>query len=113
MNPQLVIFAIESAVKLGRTIYEVLVAETADRALVLPVGHLFPDVEINVGADVFLRPEDRHFVEAGGPYENVAPEEQLASYRTLLDLNRRLGSASGDFTEAAEIIANLNAFEQV
>ena len=45
MDPQLVIFAIESAIRLGIKINEVLLDETSSRALVLPLGSLFGDID--------------------------------------------------------------------
>jgi hypothetical protein len=41
MNPALVLFAIEAGIKLGRKVNEVLVDETAQRPLLLPLGDLF------------------------------------------------------------------------
>jgi hypothetical protein len=107
MDPSIVIFAIESAVKLGSKVYEVLVDETAERALVLPVGNLFQDVQVTVATQFFLRTENRHLIDTGGPYENFAPAEQLAAYRTLLDINRRLDDAAANLDQAEEIVTRL------
>ena len=65
MDPSIVIFAIESAVKLGSKVYEVLVDETAERALVLPVGNLFQEVQVTVATQFFLRTENRHLIDTG------------------------------------------------
>ena len=113
MDPSIVIFAIESAVKLGSKVYEVLVDETAERALVLPVGNLFQDVQVTVATQFFLRTENRHLIDTGGPYENFTPEEQRAAYRTLLDINRRLDDPAASFDQAIEIVTRLHAFEQL
>ena len=44
IDPQLVIFAVEAGVKLGRKMNEVLVDETSQRPLVMPLGDLFGSV---------------------------------------------------------------------
>src|SRR6266540_45562 len=112
MDPEIVLFAIESAVKLGRKVYEVLVDETVERRLVLPVGNLFQTVSETVATQFFLRPENRHLIDVGGPYANFTPTQQLAAYRTLLDLNRRLDDPAEDLDQAIELVTRLHAFEQ-
>ena len=113
MDPSIIIFAIESAVKLGQKAYEVLVDETAERALLLPVGDLFGSVAENEATQYFLQPENLKLIQAGGPYANFTPAQQLDAYRTLLDVNQRLGNPPGDLTDAQKIINGLHDFQQL
>lgn len=68
MDPALIIFAIESAVRLGQKLNDILVDETIERPLVLPVGTLYADIDALDASDFFDREENRHLVEEGGPY---------------------------------------------
>lgn len=38
VNPELILFVIQAAVKLGRKLYDVLVDETVEAPLLLPLG---------------------------------------------------------------------------
>lgn len=118
MDPQLVIFAIESAVKLGRKVNQVLVDETAGRPLLLPVGDLFQSVDEVVAIDFFLDEENAPLTQPGGPYAGLSKAEKLLAYKTLIELDRRLDgrrleTQSSDLTEAKRLIAGLGRFEQV
>jgi hypothetical protein len=44
MDASLVIFSIQAGVQLGRKLNEVLVDETRERALILPLGNLYGNV---------------------------------------------------------------------
>jgi hypothetical protein len=112
MDPTLILFVIEAAVKLGWKVYDVLVDATAEKPLVLPLGNLFQDVQINEATQFFLRKENRHLILPGGPYENFTPDEQLKAYRTLQAINGRLENPYGNLDEAADIVDKLHAFEQ-
>src|SRR5687767_5048949 len=113
IDPSLVLFAIESAVKLGRKVYEVLVDETAVRPLVLPVGNLFQSVQLVTAKAYFARPENAHLITGNGPYADFTDADLLMAYKTLLDVDRRLDSAEPNQAEAARVIARLGEFEQV
>ena len=113
IDPSLVLFAIESAVKLGRKVYEVLVDETAARPLVLPVGNLFQSVQLTTARAYFGRPENAHLITGNGPYANFDDADVLMAYKTLLELDRRLESAEPNQAEAVRLIARLGEFEQV
>src|SRR6266481_7169501 len=113
MDPSIIIFAIESAVKLGQKAYEVLVDETAERPLLLPVGELFGSVAENEATQFFLKPENLHLIQPGGPYENYTPAEQLKAYQTLLEVNRRLDNPAENLKEAQQVITQLHAFQQL
>jgi len=66
LDPTLVIFAIESAIRLGIKINEVLLDETSARTLVLPLSSLFGDINEAKAAEYF----DHHheLVKPGGIY---------------------------------------------
>src|SRR5436190_2107467 len=113
MDPSIVIFAIEAAVKLGQKVYAVLVDETAERALLLPTGDLFGSVLENDATQYFLQPENLRLIKAGGPYAGFSPAQQLEAYRTLLDINRRLDGPAEDLQQAQQIVEGLQAFRQL
>jgi hypothetical protein len=112
-SPQLVLFAIEAGVKLGRKVYDVLVDETAERALVLPLGDLFGNVPEAEATQFFLRPENAHLIKEGGPYFGFSPAERLRAYRSILALNERVGALGDEGRTGVEIIDQLQAFEQL
>lgn len=51
MDPGIVLFAIQAGVKLGRKIHDVLIDETAEGALLLPVGKVFGDVQEGIAGE--------------------------------------------------------------
>jgi hypothetical protein len=109
MDPQLVIFAIESAIKLGIKINEVLLDETNARALVLPLGRLAGDVAIGDAGDYFHRHPE--LLAPGGIYAGLAGEERVAAYKAMVAINQKLGEPD-DGPKAADIVKQLQAFEQ-
>ncbi|MBM4019948.1 MAG: hypothetical protein FJ288_16775, partial [Planctomycetes bacterium] len=112
-SPALILFAIESGVKLGRKVYDVLVDETAERPLVLPLGDLFGDVQEAEATQFFLREENAHLIKKGGPYYGFTPAERLRAYKSILAINERVGAPGDDLKSAGDIIAQIHAFEQV
>ena len=46
MDPSLIIFAIESAIRIGRKLNDILIDETIERPLVLPVGRLYANIPL-------------------------------------------------------------------
>src|SRR5437870_501474 len=112
MDPAIIIFAIESAVKLGRKAYNVLVDQTGERPLLLPIGELFQSVPETIATNFFLQDANIHLIEAGGPYENFSPARQLEAYRTLLEIDHRLDSPAENLAEAQQVITRLHAFQQ-
>jgi hypothetical protein len=113
MDPTLVLFAIESGVKLGRKVYDVLVDETAGRPMLLPLGPLFQTVELVTVKSFFGRPENAHLITGAGPYVGFSDAELLVAYQTLLDLDRRLDSAEANKAAAVRVVAELAKFDQV
>jgi hypothetical protein len=113
MDPQLVIFAIESAVKLGRKIYDVLVDETVEGPLLLPVGELHANVQQNQALLFFAREENASLIKQGGPYFGFNPAQRLQAYQTLLSINDQLDVRADNLNQAADIVSQLHAFRQL
>jgi hypothetical protein len=109
------LFAIQAAAKLGRKVYDVLVDETVEKPMLLPLGDLYANVAQNEAMFFFNRPENRKLIADGGPYFGFSPEDKLKAYRTLLVVNDRIG-IEGDpakLVSAAEIIQNIHGFQQL
>ena len=113
MDPSAIIFAIEAAVRLGRKLSEVLVDETLERPLMLPLGDLYADLTAIDARAFFDREENRHLVQSGGPYADLGREDLTKAYATLIALDERLRSSGGVLGEASEIITGLYRFEQL
>jgi len=109
MDPQLVIFAIESAIRLGMKINEVLLDETSARSLVLPLGSLADDVAVGNADDYFFHHPE--LLSAGGIYAGLTGPQRVDAYKALVAVNRKLGQAD-DAPSAAEVAQRLQAFEQ-
>lgn len=112
MDPNIVVFAIDAGVRLGRKVNDVLVDATVERPMLLPVGDLFGDVTVADAGDFFRREENRALILEGGPYAGFGPDERVAAYRTLLALEERVGSPIGGPRDAVAVVQSLHAFEQ-
>jgi len=111
MDGGLALFAIEAGVKLGRKIHEVLIDETVERPLLLPVGDLYADIDVNRASRFFDRDENAKLVEPGGPYHDFSDDDLVLAYKTLRSINERAQPA-GELGDATEIVLRLHAFEQ-
>lgn len=111
MDASLVIFAIQAGIQLGRKLNDVLVDETRERALILPLGNLYANVTENDALDYFR--EHPELISDTGPYAGLSREEKANAYRTILALEDRLGDKGGMAGEAREIVVNLRKFEQL
>ncbi|MHC4794791.1 MAG: hypothetical protein ACYTDE_10895, partial [Planctomycetota bacterium] len=109
-------FGIESGVKLGRKIVDVLVDGTVERPLLLPVGDLYADVTAIRARRFFDRhPELTAAATAhasSGPYHGYSERNLVLAYKTLRSIDDRLAGPGGDLREATEIVTNLGKFEQ-
>lgn len=113
MDPALIIFAIEAAVRLGRKLNEVLIDETHERPLLLPLGDLLADVREVDAVAFFDRPENLHLVEPDGPYAGFDHAQLAKAYGTLIQLDERLGGRGDTLSEATDTVAKLHRFEQL
>lgn len=111
MDPALVLFAIEAAVRLGRKLNDVLVDETQERAFVLPLGSLLDDIAVGSAGEYF----DNHpeLVDPGGPYAGLSKTELIQAYKTIVTINRQLGGSDRDLEAARQIVAGLHGFTQL
>lgn len=82
-----IIFAIEAGVKLGQKVHEVLIDETRERALLLPLGDVVGDEERTNALDFLSDPVYAKLFEPNGPYHNMDSPAKVA--RTLLGLEYR------------------------
>jgi hypothetical protein len=106
MNPAVVIFAIQAAVKLGQKTYDVLVDSTQAKPLLLPVGDLAGSIAEADAIRFFDRTENQPLVAPGGPYAGF---DRKDAYRTILKLTEELNGSPAD---AVAIISELHEFEQ-
>jgi len=109
MNPAVVIFAIQSAVKLGQKTYDVLVDSTQAKPLLLPVGDLAGSIAQADAIAFFDRPENQALVDPGGPYAGFDGKDLVEAYRTIQKLTEELNGSPED---AVAIISGLHEFEQ-
>ena len=110
MDPQLVIFAIESAIRLGIKLDEVLLDETSARALVLPLGNLFGDINTGKAAEYFDKHPD--LVKPGGIYAGLTGQQQMAdAYKAMVAISRKLGHGD-DAASAIDVVQRIQKFEQ-
>jgi hypothetical protein len=113
VSPTLIIFAVEAGVKLGRKFYDVLIDETVERPLMLPVGDLFGGIAPVGAQEFFDRDENRHLVESGGPYHGLSDAELVLAYKSLRAIGERIGDSEEITGDAVEIVQNLHRFEQL
>lgn len=112
MDPSLVLFAIDAGVRLGLKCYEVLLDETVEKPLLLPVGNLYGDIAVAQAAQFFLLAENSALIDPGGPYEHCDGNERLLAYKTIRSLNERLGQDPGQTADACQVISQLHRYEQ-
>ncbi|MDA8138655.1 MAG: hypothetical protein M0036_08370 [Desulfobacteraceae bacterium] len=111
MDPTTVILAIECGVRLGRKLNDVLVDQTQERALILPLGNLYAQVAENDAIDYFR--DHPELTAPGAPYAGLSKSDQVKAYRTLLALGERLGDTHGLAGEARRIVQQLQKFDQL
>jgi hypothetical protein len=108
VDPQLIIFAITSAIKLGKKINETLIDETRGRYLSLPIGDF--GGRTSAQAEFFFN-QERYIklISPGGPYVGLEGDELRDAYTTVLQLEEELGQGSN---ESVEILVNYHQIEQ-
>ncbi len=116
MNGSLILFGIEAGVRLGRKVYDVLVDQNVERALLLPIGDLYADVTRAVALNYFL--EHPALTARGnaetprGPYFGYNQGQLILAYKTLIEIDSQLKEGDGSLSEAVDVIGNLSQFEQ-
>lgn len=113
IDPALVMFAIEAGLKLGRKVNEVLVDETAQRPLLLPLGDLFGSVT-EAAAMEFFNNEGSYLLEAKGAFHAYrAHRPKLTElYRAMLGVEAAQGPVAHVAARRADVVKQLAALEQ-
>jgi len=111
MNAELVLFGIDAGIKLGRKAHQVLIDETHERPMVLPLGDLFGSISDAEALEFFSRPENHHLTGDGGPYSGFSDSELIKAYKTIEGIRGDLGSTASR-EDAIEIVTNLHRYEQ-
>lgn len=114
IDPQLVIFAVEAGVKLGRKINEVLVDETAQRPLLMPLGELFGGVT-EAEAMRFFAVEHADLVQPDGSCFEIRNDRArlIAVYRAMRGLESEVAAPLDDQTgRRLEMVRQLTALDQ-
>ncbi len=110
MDPSVIMFAISAGAKLGRKAYQVLLDETHERPMLLPVGDLFGSIQEARALDFFGREENLHLISEGGPYHGASGPEVVLAYKTIMALGAELGAAGS--LDAVEVVGQLHKFRQ-
>lgn len=112
--PALALFAIEAGVRLGRKINEVLVDETAQRPLLMPLGDLFGSVT-EAEAMHFFAVEQPELIAPNGTcfaLRNNRPKLILV-YRAMRGVEGQFGAPVVDVNaKRREIVGHLSALDQ-
>jgi len=106
-------FAIEAGIKLGRKVNEVLVDETAQRPLLLPLGDLFGSVQ-EADAMRFFNTDGKSLVAANGPLfpHRTDRPKLLEFYRAMLGVEDAQGPVANSAARRDEVVAQLAALDQ-
>ena len=107
MDPSVTLFTIEAGVKLGKKLNDILVNDTNERPLILPVGDLYGSIQ-TADANIYFA-QHSELTADNGPYANLTDEEKLKAYKTILKIKDE-SQLSDD--GAVKIISDLGKFEQ-
>ncbi len=107
-----VLFAIEAGVRLGRKVQDVLIEETADRALSLPLGDLFANVPEQDADFYFNLDQNFPLIDDGGPYHGLTGDDLVRAYRIQLGVAESLDPAGALGTDPTAVVLGLRRIEQ-
>jgi hypothetical protein len=114
IDPSLVLFAIDAGVRLGRKLNEVLVDETAQRPLLMPLGDLFGTVAEGEALHFFTT-EQPALIRANGACFEIRDDRAklIQVYRAMRGVETQLvGPASDPASRRKEIVGHLGALDQ-
>ena len=114
IDPSLVLFAIEAGVRLGRKINEVLVDETAQRPLLMPLGDLFGSVT-EAEAMRFFSVDQPELIRSGGSCFEIRDDRAklILIYRAMRGVETQvMAPASEVNARRKEIVGQLGALDQ-
>ena len=83
MQSATVLFAIDAAVKLGRKLYDILIDDTAEQPLLLPVGELFGSISEAEAQEFFDSAEGQLLTAPGAPYHDFTKKKLVKAFRTM------------------------------
>ncbi len=119
MDPSLVIFAIEAGVRIGQRVNKVLVEDTHERPLVLPIGNLLASPVASDAHEYFALHSE--LTEGpGAPYRGYSKADKVKAYQTFRWVGREIGSAGLDpeavtsemIDEGRAFVVEIGRFEQ-
>jgi len=107
------LFAIDAVIKLGRKVNVVIVDETAQRPLLLPLGDLFGSVTED-DAMRFFNTDGRDLIAANGPLNSCRTNRPKLTefYRAMLGVESVQAPAASPAARRAEVVARLTALDQ-
>jgi hypothetical protein len=110
MNAELIMFGIDAGVRLGQKLNDVLVDETFEKPLLLPVGELFGSVTEDDAIDFF----DDHpeLTAVGEPYHGLVRADKLKAYLTLKQIDIQVVGSGSVSPEVIQIVSRLQKFRQ-
>jgi hypothetical protein len=114
LDPNLVLFAVEAGVRLGRKIHEVLVDETAQRPLLMPLGDLFGSVT-EAEAMRFFSVDQPELIKPGGPCHAIKTDRPklILFYRAMRGVEAQVVAPSADLNaRRREIVGQLSVMDQ-
>jgi hypothetical protein len=114
IDPNLVLFAVEAGVRLGRKINEVLVDETAQRPLLMPLGDLLGSVT-EAEAMRFFSIDQPELIKPGGPCHAFKTDRPklIQFYRAMRSVEAQVVAPSADRdARRQQIVGQLSAMDQ-
>lgn len=114
MQSSTVLLAIDAAVRLGRKLHDVLIDDTAEEPLLLPVGELFGSVSAAEAQEFFDSKQGQLLLKPGAPYHGFTKKKLIKAFKTVKRVELELdgfGIEQDPSAAAVEIVQNLHAFE--
>jgi hypothetical protein len=114
LDPNLVLFAVEAGVRLGRKLNEVLVDETAQRPLLMPLGDLFGSVT-EAEAMRFFSVDQPELIKPAGSCHAIKDDRAklIQFYRAMRGVEAQVVAPSTDLdARRKEIVGQLATLDQ-
>jgi hypothetical protein len=114
IDPGLAMFAIEAGVRLGRKLNQVLVDETAERPLLMPLGDLFGNVT-EAEALRFFSTEQPDLIRPGGSCHSFRDDRPrlIEVYRAMRGIETQAALPAGDLAvQRHQLVGQLSALDQ-
>ncbi len=114
IDPSLALFAIEAGVRLGRKLNQVLIDETAQRPLLLPLGDLIGTVT-EAEAMRFFSTDQPALIQPGGPCHEIRDDRPrlIQFYQAMRGFETQAMFPAGDWViQRATLVCQLGALDQ-